>query len=291
MVDIFVYGLGSKKYNFENGQKDVLISDVTKFIEKEYNISEPRLIYDIPREYRLSDNSKIIEGVKIIVKYNPSKAIYAKYNDDWIKDGQSFKNFYEDLKGEYHPINKPIDEYQQISILKEKIQAYLKIEEEIELTYMNAKLINESLMLCDVFGGVGQDVIVRLKYPKYITLYFGEQNFMEIADMIRKGHYYRGSEKDKFKPCSLDVQSGIKTKLRTYIYRRNYIDPDPEKAEETKRVIKYNDNRVEKLLEKYLEFDWLNKYKLYKIMEWSCDMSMLHFKLIETNRPFNGNCV
>ena len=97
---------------------------------------------------------------------------------------------------------------------------------------MNAKLINESLMLCDVFGGVGQDVIVRLKYPKYITLYFGEQNFMEIADMIRKGHYYRGSEKDKFKPCSLDVQSGIKTKLRTYIYRRNYIDPDPEKAEE-----------------------------------------------------------
>lgn len=285
MVDVFVYGLGSNKYNFKNGQKDVFISDVIKFIEKEYHINEPRLIYKIRSKYRSSeDDSKIVEGAKINIKYNPEKAIYAKYNDEWIKDGWSFKNFYKDLKGEYHPINEPINEYQRIFILKEKIKTYLKIEEEIELTYMNAKPVDESLMLCDVFGGVGQDVIVQLKYPKYINIYFGDRSLDELVDIIRKGHYYRGSEKDKFKPYSLDVRSGVKTKLRTYIYRRNYIDPNPEKAKETKRVIKYHDNRVERLLEKYPELNWLNnKYELYKIMEWERDMSTLYFKLIETD--------
>ena len=277
MVDIFICGLGSYEYDLQRDIKEVQVSDVIKFIEKKCDITEPRMIYKISRKYtNPEDRTKIIKGAKMNIIYNPKKAIYVKYNDDWIKDGRSFKNFYDDLESD--SINNTIDEYQLISVLKERIKTYLKIEEEIELLYMNMKPINESLMICDVLGG-RQDVIVRLKYQKHITIVTGEQKLAEIADMIRNGRYYGSSKKAKFQRYSIDYSGdagGIKTKLHTYICRRN-----SKKDEDIKRM-KYHDNQIARLLDSYPEFNWLDKYELYKVIEWNDDMGALYFKLIKT---------
>lgn len=248
MVYIHIPGLGM--FGFQIEGTTIKGSKIYEYIAKMIGIQRHRIILYHGAQY-IRDTMKIKKKSHIIAMYDMRKGIYVKWRDEWIGEnyGSGYHNFYRDVKS--------ID---KVSDLKKEISEYLKITDELELIYLESQReIDENLYVMDVFGSLGRDIIVRLKYEKYVNIKFEYSMLSNFTEIMESGEYYKGHKKIKVKQYSKTGDVIKKEKARV------------ERSNQDEYIVyfmKYN-SEIYEFVEKYPKFKWLLSYDLYKVKFWS----------------------
>ena len=242
---------GPVKYDFKGC---IPLIDILKYVENKHKITIPRMAVQVKykgEKYKwITDTQfQIKKGAIINIRLQTELGIYVKWHNEWISNEYDYHNFYRDY---------PEDMYFPISHLKNTIKKHLKIDDEIKLVYMSGRPINDDDKIYDVFGFLGQDIIARLKYEKYVTVMFEYSMLSDFVDMMENGRYYKGHKRNK--PKLYNIVNGKKTKDKARVERL-------ENPEDFPNFVKY-DEEITEFIKKYKKFDWLESYKLYKVKYW-----------------------